>query len=1024
MVHFSKTGPDIVNELDPPFPALNLSSSLAQRQGRVPNRVHHRPSARLAFSRSSLLASIASSVVALLVVACLLATSNGLLVDATTIPRPLASALEPRSPGASNSPSSAPGSFAHYAAGRGPTQLDHRAAITDSGAQHPRPHLSYQSDIDFGKPPSLPATDDFERRLVRGLATLEPQQRSDILLQLDRLTSQTDGSPYVFLDRRQSEPPASSPSSSSDQASSDDLSTAQKVVYGILIPVLVILSGIFAGLTLGLMSLDETQLQVLCAQGTPDQKRYAEKIIPIRKDGHLLLTTLLIANMITNETLPIIADPILGGGLQAVIVSIVLVVIFAELIPQSVCSRYGLVIGAYMAVPTRILLIILWPIAFPVSRVLHWTLGPHHGIVYRRAELKELVSMHAAAGGRGGDLKGDTVMIVGGALDLQEKVVKEAMTPMDKVFMVPFDAKLDYQTLEMIVRSGHSRIPVFQEIDVQVNSRSGVSTPSKKASLLATLARKASFAAHRDSEETERETTVAGSPATQYTNPEEEKAAAAASQGGTGAGGLITVKRKKIIGALLVKQCVLLDPEDAIPVSDMVINVLPTVPRDEPLLNLLNVFQEGRSHMAVVSSRTRRNLTDSIADLGSKSHLYSSAQGPPHAHGVKRQTTDALYDIDEEKQVTSHTKKGSIWSRHFGRNASLEQTVPEDATIEEAKAENLASEVEHSGLPIGIITLEDVLEELIGEEILDEYDSGADHQNFAEISPPPSPEQKQLAIKAIPESDAYSSLPPPAMAVSPGPQGGQAQVQAPGHGGQKTVLQRLGLNLPRSQSKGGSSSVPLYAEPVEDEDLKETDDTGESDTTAAPEAIDYLTAKKDIEAQPKAPEVRAAAPRSSSRPNTPKIGTNPVLMSPQPSKAVIVRTQGADGTTSTAIVSEGLLRGRRPTNPQLPPGASGGDASRSSTPSGSIKGNRFKSTPVNNLPGTTGLIQAQRQRSVDPWLTSIKEPSAPVERSTPPKPATPRAEAGKATPNPLGPIEQEGDDVDKEKKDGDGNEKL
>ncbi len=114
-------------------------------------------------------------------------------------------------------------------------------------------------------------------------------------------------------------------------------------------PVLVVLSGLFAGLTLGYMSLDETQLQVLSLQGTPKQKEYADRIMPIRKDGHLLLTTLLIANMITNETLPIIADPLLGGGVQAVIVSIVLVVIFAELIPQSVCSRYGLAIGAKLA---------------------------------------------------------------------------------------------------------------------------------------------------------------------------------------------------------------------------------------------------------------------------------------------------------------------------------------------------------------------------------------------------------------------------------------------------------------------------------------------------------------------------------------------------------------------------------------------------------------------------------------------------------------------------------------------------
>ena len=40
-------------------------------------------------------------------------------------------------------------------------------------------------------------------------------------------------------------------------------------VFSVLIPVLVLLSGVFSGLTLGYMSLDETQLNVLSVSGTP-----------------------------------------------------------------------------------------------------------------------------------------------------------------------------------------------------------------------------------------------------------------------------------------------------------------------------------------------------------------------------------------------------------------------------------------------------------------------------------------------------------------------------------------------------------------------------------------------------------------------------------------------------------------------------------------------------------------------------------------------------------------------------------
>lgn len=477
--------------------------------------------------------------------------------------------------------------------------------------------------------------------------------------------------------------------------SNESLPEGQKVAFGILIPILVILSGIFAGLTLGYMSLDETQLQVLMAQGSEKERWYAQRIAPVRKDGHLLLTTLLIANMITNETLPIIADPVLGGGIQAVIVSIVLVVIFAELIPQSVCSRYGLFIGAHMAMFTRVIMIILWPVAWPVSRVLHYALGPHHGTMYRRVELKELVTMHAAAGGRGGDLKHDTVTIVGGALDMQVKVAKQAMTPIDRVHMLPITARLDYPTLERIVRSGHSRIPIYQDIDGDMQA-SGVWTPRIKSS---------DTSSHRTPSQpvalTDSPTMMDGSthPLTNnqsslYTEPPQSKV------------------HRKIIGALLVKQCVLLDPEDAVPVSELIINALPTVPWDEPLLNVLNVFQEGRSHMAIVSPHSARSTKPTIP----ATHNVSTS-----AHAKEE---GAETEADREMKLRKLSRVQRILHR-LRDSSDQNKTDPESGLSNSGTwaSKPILEQNSSPSAPMGIITLEDVLEELIGEEILDEYDS-------------------------------------------------------------------------------------------------------------------------------------------------------------------------------------------------------------------------------------------------------------------------------------------------------------
>jgi metal transporter CNNM len=77
-------------------------------------------------------------------------------------------------------------------------------------------------------------------------------------------------------------------------------------------------------------SLDETNLRILKRSGTPQERHYAEQIEPIRKNTHLLLVTLLLANTIVNETLPVLFHTVQLEGYQAVLFSTVLVVIFGE----------------------------------------------------------------------------------------------------------------------------------------------------------------------------------------------------------------------------------------------------------------------------------------------------------------------------------------------------------------------------------------------------------------------------------------------------------------------------------------------------------------------------------------------------------------------------------------------------------------------------------------------------------------------------------------------------------------------
>ena len=51
-----------------------------------------------------------------------------------------------------------------------------------------------------------------------------------------------------------------------------------------------------------------------------------------------------------------------------------------EIIPQALCSRFGLQIGAYSAWFVRILLWVVGIISFPISKVLDYLLGSEHGV--------------------------------------------------------------------------------------------------------------------------------------------------------------------------------------------------------------------------------------------------------------------------------------------------------------------------------------------------------------------------------------------------------------------------------------------------------------------------------------------------------------------------------------------------------------------------------------------------------------------------------------------------------------------
>lgn len=356
---------------------------------------------------------------------------------------------------------------------------------------------------------------------------------------------------------------------------------------------LVLLGGAFAGLTIALMGQDSVYLQVISQDSTEPQQKNAGRVLRLLDKGkHWVLVTLLLSNVIVNETLPVVLDRCLGGGVAAVVGSTVLIVIFGEVVPQSICVRYGLAIGGYMSKPVLLMMYLMAPVAWPTAKLLDWVLGEDHGTVYKKSGLKTLVTLHHTMGPAAQRLNEDEITIIGAVLELKEKPVHDVMTPMDDVFVMSEDTVLDEEKIDMILSAGYSRIPIHE--------------------------------------------------AGNHTN---------------------------FIGMLLVKILITYDPEDCKKVRDFPLATLPETRPETSCLDIINFFQEGKSHMVLVSD------------------------APGDDHGA-----------------------------------------------------------------LGVVTLEDVIEELIGEEIIDESDVYIDvHKAIRRMAPAPKARYQRRLSHGHPGADGNDS---------------------------------------------------------------------------------------------------------------------------------------------------------------------------------------------------------------------------------------------------------------------------
>ncbi len=224
--------------------------------------------------------------------------------------------------------------------------------------------------------------------------------------------------------------------------------------------VLACFAGAMSGLTVGYLSIDMLILEIKLNNGTEQEKIYANKIKKIIEDHHWILVTLLLCNAFACEAMPLLLDKLVNE-MMAIVVSVTVLLFVGEIVPQALCTGPNqMKIAAFLAPFTYSLMIITYPLSFPIAKFMDCVVGLHGKTRFCNSDLKSVIELHVKE--FKGNLTPQQMGYFTGFLDIMNKKVGELMLPVEKAFKIDYKYKIDKINLDRLVETGYSRIPIYQ----------------------------------------------------------------------------------------------------------------------------------------------------------------------------------------------------------------------------------------------------------------------------------------------------------------------------------------------------------------------------------------------------------------------------------------------------------------------------------------------------------------------------------------------------------------------------------
>lgn len=242
-----------------------------------------------------------------------------------------------------------------------------------------------------------------------------------------------------------------------------------RLLYLILLILLLFLSAFFSGSEVALFGLDKKKINNFFSDNKTIQ-RYLNSLLSYPRR---LLISILIGNNLVNVAISIISvmlvtdisllynlDINLMIGIQIVVIS-TLILIFGELIPKMIATKFQIGLLKVITVPLYFFSIIIHPVAELISEFIRFATSKFKFDKKKFAINSEELADITLLSEDKIKLNQNEKEIIESLTDFKDIYVFEIMTPRVDIIALSINDTID-NVIEIIVKSGHSRIPIFE----------------------------------------------------------------------------------------------------------------------------------------------------------------------------------------------------------------------------------------------------------------------------------------------------------------------------------------------------------------------------------------------------------------------------------------------------------------------------------------------------------------------------------------------------------------------------------